>query len=324
MRPAAPLQNRRWRDLMKRFDIALFGSVFVDHVLTGLERLPGPGEEVFAEGYHREAGGGCFNTACGMTRLGASAACFALVGRDDSQWLLDRVRSFGVATDLVRFSDLPTGMTVAASLAADRAFLTYNGANDGLGDWLESPELPKQLALARHVHFACPLPPERGFALVRELHALGSTVSLDVGWQETWLRGAAVWPLLAELDWFLPNESEAARMTGKSEVTGMLRAFATRGVRRVVVKLGAQGAALWNGADILRAQAVPVTAVDTTGAGDAFNAGFLHAFLAGLPTEACLRRGAICGSLSVRKAGSLAAFPSLTEVLEHHGNDTER
>ena len=309
---------------MKRFDIALFGSVFVDHVLTGLARLPGLGEEVFAKNYHSEAGGGCLNTACGMAMLGASPTCFALVGKDDSEWLLNRVRSFGVQTDNVRFSDQPTGMTVAASLEADRAFITYDGANEALFAWLESPELPEQLATARHVHFACPLPPETGLPIVRKLHTLGSTVSLDVGWQEAWLRDATVWPLLAELDWFLPNESEANMLTGQADVEAIFRTFHSRGVRRVTVKLGPRGAALWNGVDTLRASAIPVTVVDTTGAGDAFNAGFLHAFLAGLPDETCLNRGALCGSLSVRKAGSVEAFPNLDEVLRYNGNYTKR
>jgi sugar/nucleoside kinase (ribokinase family) len=309
---------------MKHFDIALFGPVFVDHVLTGLTRLPGPGEEVFATGYRREAGGGCFNTACGMARLGALTTCFAMAGREDSHWLLERVRGFGVVTDNVRFTDMPTGMTVAASLPADRAFFTYDGANHDLLNWLESPELPEQLAVSRHVHFACPLPPGIGLSLVRKLHALGSTVSLDVGWQETWLRDPEVWPLLAELDWFLPNEMEARLMTGQSGVADMLREFSAHGAHRVAVKLGAHGAALWNGVDILCQPAITVTAVDTTGAGDAFNAGFLHAFLAELPENICLNRGTICGSLSTRQAGSLAALPDLNEVLEHYENDTER
>lgn len=313
---------------MKRFDIALFGSVFVDHVLTGLTRLPGPGEEVFAESYQREVGGGCFNTACGMALLGSSPTCFALVGREDSQWMLDRVRSFGVATDQVRFSDLPTGVTVSASLSAsesaERAFFTYDGANQALIDCLESPELPERLAVARHVHFACPISPTKGLQIVRKLHQLGSTASLDVGWHEAWLRNPASWHLLAELDWFLPNESEARLMTGQSDMENVLRVFASRGARRVVVKRGPHGATLWNGVEALRAPGVAVRVVDTTGAGDAFNAGFLHAFLAGLSETICLNRGTICGSLSTRQAGSLAAFPNLNEVLEYHDNITKR
>ena len=309
---------------MKQFDIATFGYVYVDLVLTGLPRLPAPGEEVFAQDYHRAAGGGCFSTACGMTLLGASSTCFAFVGKHDSEWLLNRVRSFGVQIRNVRFSDLPTGITVAASLATDRAFITYDGANQELMKWLESPEIPALLGTARHVHFACPLPPRSGLRVIRHLHSLGSTISLDVGWQEDWLRDNAVWPLLAELDWFLPNENEARLMTGHSEVDGMLRTFAERGVRRVAVKLGSNGAALLNGADTLRTPAIPVNVADTTGAGDAFNAGFLHAFLAGLPAETCLKRGVICGSLSVRKAGSVEAFPKLDEVLKYHGDDTKR
>lgn len=309
---------------MKKFDVALFGPVFVDTVLSGFTRWPMPGEEVFAQSLLREAGGGCFNTACGLARLGGSAICFTVVGRQESEWVLDRVRHFGVCTDGIRFSNLPTGTTVAVSLADDRSFFTYEGANRELPDWLESPGLAGELAAARHVHFAYPLPAVPGVRIVRELHALGSTVSLDVGWREDWLKDEASWSLLRELDWFFPNEAEAVRMTRRSDHDEILRAFASFGAHRVAMKLGAGGAALWDGSRAIHQPAVPVKAVDTTGAGDAFDAGFLHAHLAGLPDPVCLERGVICGSLSARKAGSLEALPTLDEVLQFHEHDTKR
>ncbi|HWY30250.1 MAG TPA: carbohydrate kinase family protein [Candidatus Acidoferrum sp.] len=309
---------------MKTFDVALFGPVFIDHVFTGLERLPGPGEEIFATGYCREAGGGCINTACGIAKLGALSTCFGLMGRHDSQWLIERVRSFGVTTEHVRYSELPTGVTVSASLAGDRSFLTYDGANESWTQWLESPGLPELLAMARHVHFACPLPPEAGLRIIRRLHVLGSTVSLDVGWQDNWLRNAEVWPFLAELDWFLPNEKEASLMTRQTDVDEVFSVCAHHGVNRLVIKLGASGAAMRNRGATIRSSAIAASVVDTTGAGDAFNAGFIHAFLAGLPDQTCLERGIICGSLSTRQAGSLAALPDLSEVLKYHDNEPKR
>src|SRR5581483_3860646 len=225
--------------------------------------------------------------------------------------------SFGVDTGGVRFSDLPTGVTVAASLREDRAFLTFEGANSELWPWLEAKELGRQLAQARHVHFACALPPRPGRRLIEELHARKTTVSLDAGWQEKWMKDKHVWPLLAEVDWFLPNEAEARFMTGKSRVEQMLEAFVARGVKGVAIKLGPGGAAACQAGPVIKAKALDVPVVDTTGAGDAFNAGFLHARLAGLPVENCLQRGAVCGSLSTRESGALEAFPELDEVLAH-------
>jgi sugar/nucleoside kinase (ribokinase family) len=246
------------------------------------------------------------------------------VGKEDGQWLIDRVRSFGVATESVRQSELPTGITVAASLKEDRAFLTFNGANNDLDGWLVSADLRERMSKAKHVHFACPMAAAIGGKIVRELQQAGTTVSVDSGWQEGWLRDAATWELLREVDLFLPNEAEARLLTGQTEVESMMKAFAEGGLKRVAIKLGAKGAALWNGKEILRGAAPAVEVVDTTGAGDAFDAGFLHAFLAGAPDEICLERGAICGSLSTRKAGALEAFPELEEVLKYHGNSAKR
>jgi sugar/nucleoside kinase (ribokinase family) len=312
----------------KRFDVALFGSVFVDHVLTGFDRWLEPGEEGLARNYIREAGGGCFNTACGLARLGNSTACFAIVGASDSQELLDRVRTLGISTEFVRTSSLPTAVTVAISVGNERSFYTYYGANAELTIWLEQAELASQLALARHVHFALPLPVDVGICLTRELHSAGCTVSLDVGDDQAWLSDTRVWDLLREIDWFLPNQREAAALTGESESCAIIQAFRERGVSGAVIKLGVDGAAMWAPAAesdrLIKAPALVVDAVDTTGAGDAFNAGFLYACLAGMPPEECLRWGVTCGSLSVREMGSIAGFPTVKEILEHHENYVKR
>ena len=131
------------------------------------------------------------------------------------------------------------------------------------------------------------------------------------------MRDKRVWALLAEVDWFLPNESEGRCMTGKARAEEMLEVFAGRGARGVAIKMGAEGAVARKGGEVVRVKALRVDVVDTTGAGDAFNAGFLHAFLAGLPVEACLERGVICGSLSTRQAGALEGLPKLEEVLQY-------
>src|SRR5262249_40747101 len=136
-------------------------------------------------------------------------------------------------------------------------------------------------------------------------------ISLDAGWHPAWLRAPETAQLLQMVDWFFPNEKEAAWLTNLEKPMDMLQKLG----RRTVLKLGAQGAAMLHRGQLLTA-APPVSAavVDTTGAGDAFNAGFLDAFLDGGDPADWLRRGIQCGTLSTRAAGALAGLPSREEL----------
>ncbi len=298
--------------------IALFGSVFLDHVMTGFGQWPLPGEEAIATGYLREAGGGCFNTACGLAKLGHQATCFAAVGAEDGEWLVQRVNSFGVDTRYIRRVPAASGVSVSVSLPTDRTFFTFPGANSHLAEWLDEPSLPAALAQFCHVHFALPVPVFPGVALIRELRRSGCRVSLDVGWDREWLRDQSNFDVLREVDFFMPNLAEAQAMTGRAQWRDCLSFFRDVGAPAVALKLGSDGAALLAGAEIFKAEALPLPCVDSTGAGDAFNAGFLHGVLRRDALETCLAQGVVCGSLSIRQPGSLSSFPSLDEVTAFH------
>jgi len=194
----------------------------------------------------------------------------------------------------------PTAVTVAISTAAERSFLTYRGAN------VRFPDLVRSFATeARHVHLACP-------ADLESIRSFGCPVSVDAGWNENWLDGAM--ELLPSIDLFFPNHAEAKRMTGESNWRKILEAFAEAGARRVALKLGYAGAALlWDG-DMMRVEPISVEVVDTTGAGDCFDAGFLHFWLHGASPMECLRAANICGARSTEAMGGVNGFPSLERV----------
>ncbi len=139
-------------------------------------------------------------------------------------------------------------------------------------------------------------------SLFARAHAAGLTTSLDPGFDpsERWERDLI--ETLAEVDLFLPNEVELRALTGCSEIGDALRHLES-GRTLTVVKLGAEGAMTLEGDRAVEAPAFPVDPVDTTGAGDSFDAGFLHAWLAGRPLLECLRWGSACGSLSTRSLG---------------------
>jgi len=228
------------------------------------------------------------------------------VGAGDSEWIARRLRERGVDTAPLQIDGAgQTGLTVAVSTAEDRAFFTYRGANRLF------PGALGNACAARHLHLAC-LPP---WELDAVKLAGTATVSLDTGWHPSWLSDARALDWLSPIDIFFPNQPEAALITGESTPERILQRFADAGVRRVALKLGSQGAALlWDGKTYY-AGPHPVTPIETTGAGDCFNAGFLYEWLRGATPETCLRTANICGALSTQSPGGIEGFPSLERIL---------
>jgi len=290
--------------------VAVAGEIFVDLIFSGLDEWPQPGKEIFARNFHRELGGGTAITACALASLGTECGVFACVGRESFDWIVRRLDDFAVINELSVDPCEPTAITVAATQPQERAFLSYAGANRAFDAvFLDALRAGRRIA-SRHVHMAFPPRLEVAVELVERLHAQGCSVSLDVGWREDWLTDARAIEVLPHFDIFFPNEAEASRITGLDHPEAILKWFASRAIDRVALKLGAQGAALlWNG----QIQSVPgraVNAVDTTGAGDCFDAGFLHEWLNGKSPEDCLRTANICGALSTEALGGLNALKS--------------
>jgi sugar/nucleoside kinase (ribokinase family) len=126
--------------------------------------------------------------------------------------------------------------------------------------------------------------------------------------------------LLGEFEFIFPNELEARAMTGEKTVEAAARKLARR-ARVPVIKLGADGSLAVRGGTIVREKSIRVHAVDATGAGDAYNGGFLHGYLANWPLEDCLRAGNICGALATTGAGGSCALPtrkSLSKLMGKH------
>jgi sugar/nucleoside kinase (ribokinase family) len=147
---------------------------------------------------------------------------------------------------------------------------------------------------------------------------LGLTTSLDTNWdpEDAW-KGFA--DLLRRVDVFLPNENEAVAIAGVGELEPALQKLSTLS-SVVAVKRGAQGAIARSASQAASASALPVEVVDTVGAGDSFDAGFLYGFLKGWDLEKSLRLACVCGSLNTRSAGGTAAQPTLQEAMQFMGS----
>lgn len=312
-----------WCRMKKRYDVAVVGEVFTDHIFSGFDTWPAPGVEIFTEQYARELGGGAPNTASALARLGRDTLLFGIAGITEQLWLEARLAAFGVQREGVKYVNNPTGVTVSISTKEERTFFTYPGANVLLPEYIASPPVVSRLCEARHVHFAMPLAQETAANLFPQLKNAACTLSLDVGWQIEWLTDQSNLQTCAACDFFLPNFKEAQILTGAETVSAMLRACRDAGLSGVVLKLGGQGAAMLSNGQEIYSPSCPVEAVDTTGAGDAFNAGLIDAALDSVPAKEMLRRACICGALSTRVAGALNGLPTRKEVEEFHGQASQ-
>jgi sugar/nucleoside kinase (ribokinase family) len=303
---------------MKR--VLVVGEVNPDLILSGCESPPELGKEILGSDFTLTVGGAAALCAMGLARLGTPVAFLAKIGPDPwGELCLDALRQRGVDVSLIRPDPrLKTGVTVVISLPRDRAFVTYPGSIGALAD---RDLAAVDLAPFDHVHVSSFfLQPElrptcRGF--FARARAAGLTTSLDPGCDPhaTWDDGLQA--ALGETDIFFPNEVELAAIGASDDPETALRALAAGGPGRVVAKLGAQGCitlAEGTGGALVHVAAYPVTPVDTTGAGDSFNAGFLHAWLTGRPLRDALRFAAACGALSTLGVGGSGRQATVTEA----------
>lgn len=271
------------------------GRLYCDLVFGDVPRLPTHGHEVFAGALSLHAGGGAVITAAHLADLARPAhlAAFWPVA-PFTQTVAEDVQRSGVGHSLCRAASVSDPqITVAISGASDRAFLTRR---TGPAVPRIAPDDLRRLGIA-HLHvgeLATLIEAPWLIALARDT---GLSVSLDCSWDDATTAAAA--DLIAAVDVFFPNAEEVDQLTG----LGVSAPFAPL----TVIKLGAAGARAVTDERTLEAPAQPVQVVDTTGAGDAFNAGFLDRWLANAPLAACLAAGNARGALAVQHRGGLPA-----------------
>jgi sugar/nucleoside kinase (ribokinase family) len=301
---------------LRAASVAVIGEFFVDEVFAGLDTMPKLGEECFSRRFRREVGGGAAITACGLAKLGVKVRVLGIIGKSDGAWFVDRLASFGVDCSGLGFcADEPSGITVSISTHGDRAFLTYYGANRHLENLLRQPDTAEALGSCQHVHFACAPDADADAHLLAKLHRR-SRISIDVQAHMSWLTRPESLTVLRKCDIFFPNEKEGSWVAAAVEPQEILLRLRDKGIRGVALKLGGKGAALlWRRRQFL-SDSFPVEPLDTTGAGDCFDAGFIYAQLRGYGPERCLRLANICGALSTRALGGIAASPTLEELAD--------
>ncbi|MPY88204.1 MAG: carbohydrate kinase [Luteitalea sp.] len=299
---------------MKR--ILVVGELNVDLVLHGVHTYPTPGREVLADGCALTLGSASAICAVGLAKLGNAVSFFTTVGHD--AWADDCLRTLrhaGIDVSLVTQDPaVQTGITVSIPFGVDRALVTFPGASRvqtaaGLDDQV--------LSQFQHVHVSsfflqAGLRPCCARLFTRA-SGLGLTTSLDPGFDPSERWGDDLIGVLQVTDIFLPNEVELAAVTGCANHLEGLRKL-DNGRTVSIAKLGPNGCLTLRDGKALHVAAFPVECVDSTGAGDSFNAGFLHAWLRDRALRECLRYAAACGALSTRALGGIDGQPDASQL----------
>ena len=300
------------------FDVLVAGEINPDLVLSG-DVFPEFGQiEKLVDSATLTIGSSSAIFACGAARLGLKVAFIGVCGDDVfGRFMLDemQMRDVDVGSVVVR-KDGQTGLSVILNQQADRAILTHLG----LIPALRASDIPEELLRrARHLHVASyflqtNLQPDLPY-LFRRAHSLRLTTSLDTNYDPS-KQWVGFDELLSVTNVLLPNEKEAVSLSGETNVDLAASRLGSR-VEALAIKLGADGALGVRAGARVRIAPIPVKVVDTVGAGDSFDAGFLYGYLNQWSLEKSLRLACICGATSTQKAGGTAGQPTLAEAMKY-------
>jgi len=292
------------------FDLAIAGELNMDLILYGLPLVMEAERDLLGTGFTSTLGSSSAILAHNAATLGLRVRFASLVGDDDlGRLALGRLVEAGVETSGVTVDPKSsTGVTILLPHGSVRHSLTYLGS---IAELTVHHLDREKLAQARHFHLSS-LYLQTGLhpgivELVQFLKAAGLSISLDTNDDPANAWGSPLNELLPYVDFFLPNEGEICRMAGGVSLDEAMRRFAGK-VPTIVVKRGRHGCRVSHQGHIFDVAGLTVSPVDTIGAGDSFDAGFLAGWLRGLPIAECAQAGNITGALSTQSTGGTEAF----------------
>jgi sugar/nucleoside kinase (ribokinase family) len=300
------------------FDVIVVGSYSVDLIFTGLDELPQLGKDVVGRDFKMTVGEAFISTVS-MHRLGLHVGWAADFGNDDfSRFALKYAREEGLDESLFVIHDRPyRRVSVAASFPDDRAFITYYDPD---------PQIPAAIPAIVKSNARLTFIPGLytgsflgvGEKLIRlkkmqlVMDGNSSTGEIIGNTRES----NAIRKAIKSVDIFLPNAQEARRITGEQDLEAAIRLLGQL-CPVIVIKDGSKGSLAYSKNELIHMPAISVVPIDTTGAGDNFNAGFLYAWLNGQSVETCLKWGNIVGGLSITAMGGTTRKISCDEVREY-------
>lgn len=307
------------------------GILFADVACAPVDRVPEAGQLVAADLIQLGLGGCASNAALDMAKLGVNVGVSGCVGDDPfgrfivESLAVDRVDTGGIH----RVSGIGSACTMVINVKnEDRRFISTPAANTRFTvqqiprDWVRQAKV-----LYVGGYYMMPgLETQEMVELFRAARADGTTTVLDVvvyGRPNYWDR---IKPLLAQTDVFMPNDDEAALITGLKDPVEQAMRFRHAGAKTVVITCGSKGSLLVNHDVRLRAGVYPTEFVGGTGSGDAFDAGYIAGLLAGEDPAGCLRWGSALGASCVRAIGateSIFSRPEAEAFIKQHELEIE-
>jgi sugar/nucleoside kinase (ribokinase family) len=304
----------------KKYDVITYSDITADLIINGDDFKTEFGQkEKLLTGYSVEMGGSCTIFACQTAKMDLKTVVVGKVGNDYfKNVIVETLQDSGVILDFLNDTDkYKTGISVALTSSGDRAIFTYSGTIDALEKDDISIEL---IASSRHLHigsyFLMKKFTQSLLPVLKDVKKYGTTVSLDTNWDpdESWDSG--IWDVLPYVDVFLPNENEAKAITGENDL-GKAINILKKEVPILSIKMGKNGARTFADKKIISMPSIDVTKMDTIGAGDSYDGGFIYGYLTGRDLETCTKMGCICGSLNTRGVGGTKGQPRLKELLEY-------
>jgi len=260
--------------------ILAIGDLNIDIIVSGMSEFPELGREIHCGDVRTVMGGSASIFVCRLGQLGVEVDILGVVGKDDNgRMVLNTLRSNNVGIDKVIIrDDIRTGVTISLTYPNDKALITFMGS---IGALEPSDVLPEFFRDYDHVHISSIYFQPKLLGSIAEIFeeakSQGLTTSLDTQ-DDPSRRYEKIWEILEHTDIFLPNDREARGIAKTTSLDDALEKIGSK-VETLVIKCGSRGAVGKMGDKIVRAKPITINPVDTTGAGDSFDAGFIYYFL---------------------------------------------
>lgn len=299
------------------FDLICIGMALVDSIIKGFNPEPVSVSGFRAVSGTLIAGGESVNEAVAASKLGLKTAIFCSLGQDDAGELVrSALKKANVNTSFITVSPSTPVTTMFVNEDGTRKSITNEAHKYNFHPERQASFFTDAKAVILGSLFRAPFDdPEIIYSVVKYAKAAGQLIVADTKLPNfRALTLSDISDSLPLIDYITPNEDEARYFTDKNDPDSMADVFLRLGVKNVVIKLGAKGCYLKNRDLSLSLPAFQVDAVDSTGAGDNFVAGFVSEIIRGTSIEDALRFGNACGALCSTKVGAGTALQGRDQV----------